>query len=216
MSFIPTLVDSQVDAVPLQQRLTRTHLESGQRWEEQNEALFAELGQALTYRYTDFENDAPSHHKTVAELKFREKSDQEIASVTSLRLQQVRKILQHPPVAQWVARMRLRMEELTREYDGKKYELASEAFEVQAAVVRGEEKVNRERLAAVLDAQKKDPAGRFQHYAEKTNRHKVVGTDDLREHIENARRRLQIDATVMNEPQEQSDGFEQISSDSEE
>lgn len=216
MSFIPTISDAQVDAVPLQQRLTRSHLEVGQRWEEQNEKVFAELGQPLTYRYTDFENDAPSHHKTVAELKFREKTDQEIASVTSLRLQVVRKILQHPPVAQWVARMRLRMEELAREYDGKKYELASEAFEVQAAVVRGEEKVNRERLAAVLDAQKKDPAGRFQIYAEKSNKHKVVGTDDLREHIENARRRLQIDATVFNEPKESSDGFEQISTDSEE
>ena len=161
--------------------------------------------QTLTYKYTDFETQAPQHHKTVAELRFRDKTDQEIASITGFRVAQVRRILAHAPVAQWVARMRLRLEELSREFDGKKYELASDAFEVQAAVVRGTEKVSRERLAAVLDAQKKDPAGRFNHYEEKSNKTKIVGTNDLREHIENARRRLAVDATVVQQLEEQPD-----------
>lgn len=196
MSFIPIIADSQIDAVPLEQRLRREYLDAGRVWENKAED-FKDVGLSLTYRYTDFEVDAPPHHRTVAELRFREKTDQDIASITGLSLANVRRILSHGPVAQWVARMRLRLEEIGREYDSKKYELASEAFNVQVDIVRGTEKVNRERLAAILDAQKKDPAGRFQAYEEKTQKHKVVGTNDLREHIANARRRLQVDATVV-------------------
>lgn len=203
--FIPVLSEAQIDQIPLQERLRRDYLDEGKRAEDRRDLEPTDQSQTLTYKYTDFETQAPQHHKTVAELRFRDKTDQEIASITGFRVAQVRRILAHAPVAQWVARMRLRLEELSREFDGKKYELASDAFEVQAAVVRGTEKVSRERLAAVLDAQKKDPAGRFNHYEEKSNKTKIVGTNDLREHIENARRRLAVDATVVQQLEEQPD-----------
>lgn len=149
------------------------------------------------YKYKEIDR-APAHHQEVARLRAKDRSIEVICNLTGLKRAHVNRILAHPPVSAWVEMIQERVRLRCEEANAEKAEAAKLGFEYQKGVIDGSEKPNKVRLDAALDAQKKDPFGRFREYAPEQETRTPMTGEKLKDFIE-ASRAIEVACTVVND-----------------
>lgn len=188
----PAITSTYHKTIPLSARVNREETERGLDWEAR--ALVSNKG-GLTYAYKDYDLDAPKHHKLVADLKFANKTEAEIADITGLAMPIIRKILAHSPVAQHIAKLRLFAEEEMRKWHERTAEVGTKGFESIEAMLDGDKKPSIPELKLAEMAIKLDPTGRFNLDGKgKEQAGRTITGANLNDFIENAKRRKQIEA----------------------